>query len=110
MGGELKCICYINNRKIGQVIPVEDIHKPVCMKCNKPLEVAKMSLYQQVIAKGIKHDNHESDLYIPYTEENMRMVKEADWSVSMFTNQVEGGTWLDLPFAYDPFWEAKPRG
>lgn len=28
-------------------------------------------------------------------------------NVTTFTNQVEGGLWYDIPFAYLPAWEAK---
>ena len=70
------------------------------------------SLYEDVIALGIQHASHESDLYLPCTQEVIELLakhgKKIDgWNVQRFANQVEGGTWLDVPFAYKPYWDAR---
>jgi hypothetical protein len=70
------------------------------------------SLYEDVIALGIKHANHESDLYLPDTEQVRALLLHHGkavngWTVQRFTNQVEGGPWLDVPFAYKPYWDTR---
>ena len=71
----------------------------------------KPTIYQRIVAAGIPHANHESDLYVPDTPEVRRIIEEVKHHTqccfSSFINQVEGGTWLDIPFAYDHWWEAR---
>jgi hypothetical protein len=72
------------------------------------------SLYDDVVRLGIKHASHYSDLYLPCTPEVIELLarhgKHVDgWNVSRFTNQVEGGTWLDVPFAYKPYWDSRSK-
>ena len=64
-----------------------------------------MGLYKDVVALGIPHTNHYSDLYLPNTDQVRGLLKKHDKRGSPFQNQVEGGTWLDVPFAYEPYWD-----
>ena len=70
-----------------------------------------MSIYEKVIAAGITYDNHESDLYIPVNPETRRIVFEYPYrtNVTTFVSQIDGKLWFDVPFAYTPFWDRKPR-
>lgn len=68
-----------------------------------------MSLYDEVKARGIPHSSHESDLYVPDTQEVRELLQKYGRKGVPFVNQVEGGTWLDVPFAYQPWWDAKNR-
>lgn len=63
-----------------------------------------MTIYEELLAAGIQVSNHESDLYCPVTPESRALVRKHKLMVTTFINQVEGGTWYDIPFAYDPFW------
>jgi hypothetical protein len=74
------------------------------------------TLYQRLKAVMKPEDisSHESDLYVRWTPEAQAVINEwrrenglmDGWGLcSWFTNQVEGGTWIDIPFAFDPFWE-----
>jgi len=75
------------------------------------------TLYQRLKAVMKPEDisNHESDLYVRYTPEAQAVIEQYKkehrlfgWGLcSFFTNQVEGGRWIDIPFAYDPYWTAK---
>lgn len=70
------------------------------------------SLYDDVIAAGIQHASHYSDLYLPSTPEVRALlakhgIKVNGHSASTFTNQVEGGTWIDVPFRFDPYWATR---
>lgn len=66
------------------------------------------SIYQQCVAAGVPTHNNSSDLYIPVNDVTTKLVQQYQFRqlVSTFTNQVEGGTWFSIPFAYEPFWEA----
>lgn len=77
------------------------------------------TLYQRIVAAGIPHASHESDLHVPFTNQVLGIIKECDYEAcmqsksftrihrSLFFNQVERAMWLDIPFAYDPWWEAR---
>jgi hypothetical protein len=71
------------------------------------------SVYQRLKAAGVPLDNHESDLYAKVTPESKAIIEEYDrephltWPVSTFISQVDGARWYDIPFAYEPWWEAR---
>lgn len=68
-------------------------------------------IYNQVIAAGIQYSVHESDLYIPVTEETRKMVAAYEFksNVTMFKSNIDGKMWYDIPFANLPYWEAKQK-
>lgn len=71
-----------------------------------------MNIVEEMISKGIKISNHESDLYCENTLEAQEIVKRHGYTFSCFINQAppnKGKSWLDVPFAYIPWWEAKAR-
>jgi hypothetical protein len=68
------------------------------------------SLYQQVVEAEVEHDHHESDLYVEDTEVSRAILSQFPVSrrfSSGFTDQVTGKPWIDIPFAYEPFWKEK---
>lgn len=70
------------------------------------------SLYADILAAGIPHTSHETDLYIPDTPEARAILARyplEQRNAKRFKNQVEGGVWIDVPFSYLPAWEAKVR-
>jgi hypothetical protein len=92
------------------------------------LEVTENSLYAECVKRGIPMSNHESDLYIPVTAETRELIKHFDASpcheksddsrllclpgerqYSTFINQVEGGLWFDVAFAFLPWWEQRAK-
>ncbi len=68
-----------------------------------------MSLYQQLLDANVPLDSHESDLYALATREAADIIKASGHCYSLFISQIDGKRWFDLPFAYTPFWEGKPR-
>jgi hypothetical protein len=63
------------------------------------------SLYQDMLAAGVKIDSHESDLYVEATPSSVAILKRYPrCNASYFRNNVDGKLWIDIPFAYDPFW------
>ena len=68
----------------------------------------KKSLYQTIVDAKIPYCHHESDLYIPANDQTRAILKEFSLdnsNKSRFINQIEGGAWYDIPFAYEPFWQ-----
>lgn len=65
------------------------------------------SLYEQLRDAGCALDNHESDLYVKATPEAVRLVTASKRFCSYFTHQGTGELWLDVAFAYDPWWKAR---
>lgn len=65
------------------------------------------SLYQILVAIGAEIDSHASDLYVKSTPEVLALVQLSEKNYSTFKSNIDGETWIDIPFAYDPFWEMK---
>ena len=65
------------------------------------------SLYAECVELGIPTQNHASDLYIPANEQTRALLAKHGHRAQTFKNNVEGGLWFDVPFAYVPFWESK---
>lgn len=66
-----------------------------------------VSIYADCVRLGVPVQNHASDLYIPVNDATRLLLKAHGLTATTFTNQVEGGLWYDVPFAFDPYWEAK---
>ena len=72
----------------------------------------ELSIYQQLKAAGCAIDSHESDLYVEDTETARKIIEQArkgghPVSPSRFVNQITKTIWIDLPFCFDPWWEAR---
>lgn len=65
------------------------------------------TLYSDCVAAGVQVDHHESDLYIPANETTRALLVKHGARASIFTSQIDGKPWYDVPFAYQPFWDAK---
>lgn len=65
--------------------------------------------YGKVVELGIKHDHHESDLYVPVNAQTKTMMNDYEYArlVTTFKDQVTGNLWYDIPFAYTPWWEER---
>ena len=68
-----------------------------------------MSLYQDVVKAGLKVGNHESDLYVKWTKVSAAMVKASGLLSSTFIDNIDNELWIEIPGAFDPFWEATSR-
>lgn len=66
-----------------------------------------MSLYTDLIEAGQPVSNWQSDLYCPVNEVTRALIEKHDKKATTFTNQVEGGLWFDVPFAFDTYWEGR---
>ena len=65
-----------------------------------------MSLYTDLKDAGVPIDNHESDLYfLDSPEARAILARYSEKSVSRFTSQIDQKRWVEVPFAYDPWWE-----
>ena len=54
-------------------------------------------------------DHHESDLYVRDTPAVRLVIRQFGLNSSGFTSKVDGQRWLDVPFAYEPFWTKKTK-
>jgi len=69
------------------------------------------SLYDKLKAAGQQLDHHESDLYVKRTPEADAIIRahggpEAK-NARPFIDNIDGQPWIDIPFAYIPYWERK---
>ena len=67
------------------------------------------SLYKDLVRARIPTDHHESDLYVLDTPEARETVKKYGYKFTTFTSNIDGKRWIDVPFAYEPFWEKKQQ-
>jgi hypothetical protein len=67
------------------------------------------SAYTAIVRAGIPTDHHESDLYVLDTPEARRILAEHGRAYSRFISATDRRYWLDVPFAYAPFWTKKTR-
>jgi len=64
--------------------------------------------YAELLAIGAEIDSHEADLYVRATPETVKLVKNTGWGFTYFKSEIDGRLWLDVPFAFIPFWGKKP--
>lgn len=62
----------------------------------------KMTIHEQLRNAGVPLDHHSSDLYAMKTPASQVIVDAYEWrkQVTEFRDQVAGGIWYDIPFAY----------
>ena len=71
-----------------------------------------MTLFQEIQQAGIEYDHHATDLYLPDTLEvraildNHKLRYEGTGGITKFYATDGTGVWFDIPFSYDPGWEA----
>jgi hypothetical protein len=68
------------------------------------------SVYKLLKAAGVPLDHHESDLYAKVTPESRAIVADYEHraNVKTFRSETDKGEfWYDIPFAYEPWWEAR---
>lgn len=69
-----------------------------------------MSLYTELRDAGCTLDNHYSDLYVLSEPKADAIILEhrgrAASALSRFKSQRDGRLWWDVPFCFDPYWEA----
>jgi hypothetical protein len=63
------------------------------------------TLYDELKASGVTLDSHESDLYVKATPEATAILARHNVHERYFTNQQDGQRWIDIPFAFIPFWD-----
>jgi hypothetical protein len=54
-------------------------------------------------------DHHESDLYVRDTPVARLVILQFGLNSSYFTSKDDGHRWIDVPFAYEPFWTKKTK-
>lgn len=70
----------------------------------------RKTLYQDLVAAGVEVSSHESDLYFPVTEASMEILSRHPLekeNSTRFLHNVTYAHWVDVPFAYDPWWEKR---
>lgn len=68
------------------------------------------TLYTDMVATGEVIDHHESDLYVRDTPATRAVLaRHPDQRFSTFKHVGTGERWLDITFAYAPWWEARQR-
>lgn len=74
-----------------------------------------MTLYQELVAAGCEIDSNESDLYVKVTPQSRAIIERWCWvnkqhrGISLFRSDTDNAMWWDVPFAFDPFWEARQK-
>jgi hypothetical protein len=64
------------------------------------------NLYDDLVGAGIPLDHHESDLYVLHTPMAVSIIRQHGQLGTPFIG-TDGKRWLDIPFAYMPFWRSR---
>lgn len=68
-----------------------------------------LTVYEQLqkVVPTEEMGNHESDLYVPVTDETTKIISTYEYAenVSTFKDNISGRLYYDVPFAYYPYWE-----
>jgi hypothetical protein len=73
-------------------------------------QLTSQSVYTDLVKADAKIDHHASDLYVLDTPEARRIIAEhPEHKVEPFKDSIDGKRWLEIPFAYDPFWDERAR-
>jgi hypothetical protein len=69
------------------------------------------SIYEQMKAAGVPTGSWQSDLYVPVNDVTRPLIAAYRFrtNVTTFISQIEKTLWYDIPFAYEPWWEARTR-
>ncbi len=64
-------------------------------------------LFEAIKSAGIPYASHYSDLYVKHTDASVELLTRYQFreNVRLFKNNIDGLQWLDVPFAYQPFWD-----
>jgi hypothetical protein len=68
------------------------------------------TLFEAIKQSGVEYSNHESDLYFPDTPQTRAILADFPLlrsTAQRFRNQINGQPWIDIPFAYLPWWERR---
>lgn len=60
-------------------------------------------------SEGMQIDNHESDLYLPVTRSTSLLLSAFGLRGTVFTSNIDGKLWYDLPFQNRDWWNNKAR-
>jgi len=69
-------------------------------------------LYDELVEADIPTDSHESDLYVldvPAARKILEKYPTHRKNATRFKDRRDGKIWIDVPFAYAPFWRKKRR-
>lgn len=70
------------------------------------------SIFDKMKVAGVEIGHHESDLYVPVTPLTREILRTHEFksNATTFTSQIPPhDRWYDIPFAYQPFWDAVQR-
>jgi hypothetical protein len=68
------------------------------------------NLWAAIRKAGIEYSSHESDLYLPDRPEVWAIIDRFPVQKGIarrFKHQPDGASWVDVPFAYLPWWKAR---
>jgi hypothetical protein len=71
-----------------------------------------MQLYDELVKSGIELDHHESDLYVldtPAAREVLQAYAAKGAAFRWFKSEIDKRMWIEIPFAFDPWWSAKAQ-
>jgi hypothetical protein len=69
-----------------------------------------MSLYSELLAAGLKLDSYRSDLYVRDCFDARQILERFPIEKSnarRFVSNLDGLLWIEVPFAYVPWWELR---
>ena len=74
------------------------------------------TIYELLRDAGCEIDSHQADLYVKATPKALEVLANYNdrhesncykLTISLFPSAIDGTNWIEIAFAYDPWWVAK---
>ena len=72
--------------------------------------MTRQSIFQAMKKAGCTYCSHESDLYVEDSRIARHILGQYPTERAnsrTFVSKIDGNLWIDIPFAYDPWWHPK---
>jgi len=98
-------LSFVHGIKIAMMIGMETQE-------GKPMSPNTPTLYDALKEANVPTDSHESDLYFLRTPEALEILKRFPTQGAVaqsFRSCLDGKLWVDVPFAYQPWWDKREK-
>lgn len=72
---------------------------------------ATKTIFEEITEAGVETSHWQSDLYFPMNDITNKIVDShrGEFYIGTFQNNNDNKLWWCIPFAYDPYWEARRK-
>ena len=85
------------------------LHHTACAFVTIVRQTMIKDIHKALVNAGVPVDHHQGDLYCKATPQALLLLHGYKWqaNITRFRSAIDGSHWIDIPFAYTPFYEKK---